>query len=198
MIDFTKWKVGTQVLSDKIIESQTFVTYRNLKSGAEKEFLSPNYPWNDSVWMSEWQFIDQRVVRDSDDPELDLYIEDESGTDYTRDILLANNMIVVTIPDSKEVDHEEMLELIQFHDELQIADCEFYVVCGSLPEDIVDFAQLSNNQLNIYFADATVLKTMVRSNPGIILFHKGKLIKKWPMIDLPDIQEVVDALNNLH
>ena len=35
-------------------------------------------------------------------------------------------------------------------------------------------------------ADAVVLKTMVRSNPGLILLHDGKVVGKWPPTALPD------------
>jgi uncharacterized membrane protein YphA (DoxX/SURF4 family) len=197
LIDFTKWKTGTKVISEEEIESQTFVKYRNINSGEEKEYLSPDYPWKDTVWMREWQFVDQRVVTSGNQIELDLYIEDESGNDLTRDILLSEKMFIVTIPDVQSVDSESRDRIIRFYNDLHITDCNMVVLSGSLPEEILEFKQLSDNQIEVYFADATVLKTMVRSNPGIVLFNEGVIIKKWHIRDIPEITAVVDILSRL-
>ena len=51
------------------------------------------------------------------------------------------------------------------------------------------------NQLAIpyYFTDATVLKTIVRSNPGITLWVNGTVKGMWHHNDTPDAQEVLSA-----
>jgi len=36
--------------------------YRNSETGQEKEYVSPDYPYDDSIWMSQWEFVSQRVV----------------------------------------------------------------------------------------------------------------------------------------
>lgn len=196
MIDFTKWKEGTQVLSDKAIESQTFVSYQNVKTKEVKEFLSPNYPWSDSIWMSEWQFVGQRVVTDEEQVGLDLFIEDESGNDFTKDVLLTEKMMVITIPDISEVKHEKLLKILRLEKDLQQVDIRLTILSGSIPDDLDALRNISDNDSEIYFSDATVLKTMVRSNPGIILFASGRLIKKWHYRDIPEKEEVVNVLRD--
>lgn len=194
MIDFTKWKVGTQVLSDKAIESQTFVSYRNAKTKEVKEFLSPDYPWSDSIWMSEWRFVGQRVVTDEEQVGLDLFIEDESGNDFTKDVLLAEKMMVITIPDISEVSHDDLLKIVRLQHDLQQIDIRLTILSGSIPDEMDALRDILNNDSEIYFSDATVLKTMVRSNPGIIVFANGRLIKKWHYRDIPEREEVVNIL----
>jgi hypothetical protein len=46
-----------------------------------------------------------------------------------------------------------------------------------------------------FFADATVLKTMVRSNPGILLLKDGTVLAKWHYNDTPLTDEVVEIIN---
>jgi len=46
-----------------------------------------------------------------------------------------------------------------------------------------------------YFADATVLKTIVRANPGITLWVDGTVKGMWHDNDTPDAAEVTGLLH---
>ena len=61
VVDFMDWKVGKQMSASSNEETKIYLTYKNKATGEKQEFLSPNYPWNDSVWMSEWEFVQQRM-----------------------------------------------------------------------------------------------------------------------------------------
>jgi hypothetical protein len=45
-----------------------------------------------------------------------------------------------------------------------------------------------------YYADATVLKTIIRSNPGITLWVDGTVKGMWHHNDTPDASEVLELL----
>ena len=42
-----------------------------------------------------------------------------------------------------------------------------------------------------YYSDKTLLKTMVRSNPGLVLLQDGQIMKKWHYNDIPDAAELL-------
>ncbi|PLX13711.1 MAG: DoxX family protein, partial [Marinilabiliales bacterium] len=60
VIDFRNWKEGKNMKTIGEDEAKVYVSYKNKESGEIKEYLSPNYPWNDSVWKQNWEFIGQR------------------------------------------------------------------------------------------------------------------------------------------
>jgi hypothetical protein len=45
-----------------------------------------------------------------------------------------------------------------------------------------------------YYADATVLKTIIRSNPGIALWNNGTVLGKWHHNDTPTASEILELL----
>lgn len=197
MIDFTVWKNGTEVISDKVSEDQVFVTYRNISSGEEKEFLSPNYPWNDSLWMKEWKFKNQRVVSSENNKDFGLFIEDESGNDMTHDLLSSEKMWTIIIPDIHEVRKSQIEVLVDWFSQIETSGGQSAIVTGSLPEEIQIIREVEESIPEVYYADATVLKTMVRSNPGIVLFDHGTLVHKWHFNDLPQKQEIIELQSKL-
>ncbi len=190
LIDFTVWKKGSLVISEEKFENQVFVAYKNHKTGEMKEFLSPNYPWADSVWMSEWAFVGQRVVSEGDDKDFGLFIEDENGQDYTMDLMLNEKQWLITVSDIQELTYQDVQKLVQFTREASIAGAEVVLLSGSLPDEMKIVQEIEPELADIYYADATVLKTMVRSNPGIILFDQGRLIRKWHINDIPSLQTI--------
>ena len=61
-----------------------------------------------------------------------------------------------------------------------------------------EFEQLRHSiQLAIpyYYSDKTLLKTMVRSNPGLVLLNNGVVKGKWHYNDVPDAEEILSILD---
>ena len=58
------------------------------------------------------------------------------------------------------------------------------------PDAIKDFDEATGLGLQYGMADDILLKTIVRSNPGVVLWKNGKILDKWHINKLPDYQEV--------
>ncbi|NNE27135.1 MAG: DoxX family protein [Saprospiraceae bacterium] len=65
-------------------------------------------------------------------------------------------------------------------------------VGGSDKEAIADFNNTTGLNLDYGMADDILLKTIVRSNPGIVLMQDGKILNKWHIRKLPDYEKVAD------
>ncbi|MEP7266356.1 MAG: hypothetical protein ABI844_01930 [Saprospiraceae bacterium] len=70
-----------------------------------------------------------------------------------------------------------------------------YGVTGGLGNvQIKDFAALTHAEFPIYQADDILLKTIMRSNPGLILWKNGKIVQKWHYKHLPGIEELTNLM----
>lgn len=71
------------------------------------------------------------------------------------------------------------------------------VVVGGAGEAMISsFTEALGQEVAVYTADDILLKTIVRSNPGIVLWKDGKIIKKWHYKKVPDYQEIKKAFIN--
>jgi uncharacterized membrane protein YphA (DoxX/SURF4 family) len=64
------------------------------------------------------------------------------------------------------------------------------VVGGAGPETIEEFRHATQTAYPFYMADDILLKTIIRSNPGVLLFKNGKIVNKWHHNKLPSYAEI--------
>ncbi len=81
-------------------------------------------------------------------------------------------------------------ELLSLYDYSQDAGWGFYCLTSSGQQAIATWKEMTGAEYPFCLADAVVLKTMIRSNPGLILLHDGKVEGKWPSTDLPHPNEI--------
>lgn len=181
VIDFMNWKVGKQmnVASDQ--EPQVYVIYRNKETGKTQEYLSPNYPWNDSVWMSQWEFVDQRTVGEAE--YIGFTAMDEEGNDVTDMILNTPNLLMFTSHDVSVITDEEWEMIKKITETAEAKD--YYVVwaLAEMPEEVASLQQEHPYITEVYYGDELEIKTIVRFNPGLIWLDEGLVKDKWSAID---------------
>ncbi len=69
-----------------------------------------------------------------------------------------------------------------------------YAITGpSTASKLNDFRQVAQINYPIYTADDILLKTIIRSNPGVVLLHNGKILDKWHINKLPKEFEKIKA-----
>jgi len=185
VIDFRDWKVGNKMVNDNPLPLKYYLTYKHIETGEEKEYLSPDYPYNDSVWLSQWEFVSQRVV--DPNPILhDLRIEDEEGNDFT-DHIVANPdfqfiLVAYDISKSSSKNMDKIRQILHGSNELGLS---FVVISSSLSEEVKQFKENNLPDGDFYFADDITMMSMIRSNPGLILFKDGVIQDKWHYNDFP-------------
>jgi len=190
VIDFRDWKVGNHINKSSDQAVQFFVTYKNRYTGENKEYLTPNYPWNDSTWLAEWIFVSQRV-EDPNEGSMNLMIEDTLGNDFTRQILdIPDYHLIVVAYNLDQANRKAMQKLQSLYEAASMAGYSFIGLTSTLPEEIVAFTKETGAGFEFYISDDVILKSMIRSNPGLILLRDGVVVKKWHYNDIPDWERV--------
>jgi uncharacterized membrane protein YphA (DoxX/SURF4 family) len=189
-VDFMAWKVGNQINKKATEPIKVFVTYKNIKTGELKEYLSPDFPWNDSTWMAEWKFISQRVIDPNADQAMALRADDESGNDVTGSIIdNPDFQFILVAYDLAATDKEAFMRILPFYKKAEADGYSFVCLTATDFQGIRKFRLANGTAFEFYTADDVVLKTMVRSNPGLILLKNGKVIGKWHYNDFPTYEE---------
>ena len=189
VVDFMDWKIGNDMSPKEAQPADIYLTFKNKETGKTQEYLSPDYPWNDSVWASQWEFVSQRSVGGSQS--LGFAILDDYGEDVTHLLYDTEKLFVFVAPYLKDITEQDLQncsEIINFAREnefnyLWITSVDQQYV-NQLREDFDIFDE-------VYYGDELELKTMVRSNPGLMLIDNGVIIDKWSKIDFPTESKIL-------
>ena len=189
VVDFMNWKVGKQLNVETSGEADIYLIYRNKATGETQEFLSPNYPWNDSVWMSEWEFVDQRTEGGSNF--LGFSALDESGNDVTESILTTEKLLMFTSHDLADVSEKQWEKVKEV---TETAERQGYIVIwvvANEPEFVEQLREQYDFLYEVYYADELEIKPIVRSNPGLVWLDNGLVKNKWSVADFKKAMKVL-------
>ena len=111
-----------------------------------------------------------------------------SNTDY--------NFFLVSY-DLSKADRKVQAQINQFVRHTDEKHLKFIGLTGSLPAETDNFRHDVEAMYDFYTCDQTALKTMIRSNPGLMLMKGGVVIAIWHCNDFPEFKEVeAKYLNN--
>ena len=166
------------------------------KNGEEKEFTLENYP--DSTWT----FVDSKTVVKKagyEPPVQDFAIINlEDGEDLTDRILSDENYFFLMVAHQLQQADDSAFDLINdLYDYCLTHDYGFYCLTSSSEEDIHTWIENTGAEYPFATMDNITLKTIVRSNPGLLLLKKGVVINKWSANDWPDEHELTGLLEDL-
>ncbi|MGC9151245.1 MAG: BT_3928 family protein [Microbacter sp.] len=188
MIDFRPYRIGTH-LPDKMAippgaptneYSTTFILEKN---GVRKSFSLANYP--DSTWT----FIAQqsKLIKKGFTPAIqDFAIHDDHMNDLTDSILHVKHYLFLVISDHlNQMETNHLKELKALHAYAQGYRYGFYLLTGSTDEVAAEFLSKADWRVPVLFADPITLKTVIRSNPGLVLLYDGTVVNKWSNAEFP-------------
>lgn len=190
LIDFLAWKTGNKVTPDRSLPLQVTLTYRNVNTGEEQQFISPNFPFNDPEWLAQWEFVSQCVVDPNPPPSHNLQILDSDMSDMTENFISNPDFqFILVVWDSKNVNTAALNAMNKFYHRTETDGHSFIAIAPTIDEGN-ELRKALKLDYEFYFADDVELKIMVRSNPGLLLMKDGVVLAKWSYRNFPDYDEV--------
>lgn len=200
LIDFRPYHIGMNIKKGMEIpagapQPEFETTFILQKNGVKKEFTLDNYP------DSSWQFVDSKTVQTKEGyvpPIHDFSIQKANGDDITDSVLTAKGYIFLLVsPHLEQADDSNFGDIDLLYEYCQERKIPFYCLTASTKKDIDHWADITGAEYPFCFTDETTLKTIIRSNPGLLLLKDGTIIRKWSHNDLPSSSSLNAPLSKL-
>lgn len=193
VIDFMPYKVGVNIASQTVIPPDAppdiyETTFIYEKDGVQKEFTLNNYPADDTTW----KFVDQKSIlikKGYEPPIHDFSLNSVTEGDIT-DKILSNKGYTLLMVSRKleETDINKLSSGFETGNYCHENGITFYVLSASVFSEIEKY----NSEVQFCTADDTMLKSMVRSNPGYVLLKDGTILGKWSWANVPNKEWFVE------
>ena len=191
-IDFRAYKIGNYIPDLMNPSEELKYSYIMEKEGREYEFES--YPLDESFTFKKIKLLNPEAQ-----PKItDYSLWNETG-DYTNESFLGNKLFIIIHDVNKMGLKGRKLEDFISHLKILVSNINFWIepiiITSSDSKSFNDFKEKYNIEIKNVYGDATVLKTIIRSNPGFFLLRNGTVTGKWHYNKFPDAKEILRRVN---
>ena len=189
--DFRPYHVGANIKAGMEIpegakQPEFETTFILEKNGQRKEFTIDNYP--DSTWT----FVDSKTVQTEEGyvpPIHDFFIQTTDGSEDITDSVLNHKgyAFMLVSRHLEKADDSNFGEIDAIYEYSLVHGYPFYALTASTDDAIAHWREITGAEYNFFLTDETTLKTIIRSNPGLLLIKDGTIIGKWSHNDLPEL-----------
>lgn len=182
--DFRPYKVGVNIPESMFVPEDAPADVYNTtfiyeKGGVQKEFTLENYPKGDSTW----KFVDQKTVLVSKGykaPIHDFSIVDESFNDITEQIIYnPGETYLLIMYDVNKASEEGAKRAEELYQKYKNTNTKFYALTASGDDEVRKFVAKTGITYPFCKTDPITLKTIIRSNPGLMQIKNGVITGKW-------------------
>ena len=201
IFDFRPYHVGMNIkqgmeIPEDAEQPEFESTFLLRKNGETREFTLDNYP------DSTWEYVDTRTVQTKkgyEPPIHDFALTScDTGEDITEQVLTKKGYTFLLVsPRLAVADDSNFGDIDQIYEYAEENGADFYCVTASANDEIERWRDLTGAEYQFCNADETTLKTMIRSNPGLMLLKDGTIIGKWSHNALPQTDDLTAPLQQL-
>jgi hypothetical protein len=213
-MDFRPYKIKTNIKEEmkeceelklpcdeyKVIYTLVEKSTGNTMEMGSKEWIEKKM-WEDKSWELLPEKTESILVKKGyEAPIKDFSIITFDGEDITNQVLEEPRytflVIAYDINNSNNITAAEKIsKLANQSDKIGY---KVYGLTASTYEDTESFRHQVQAMYDYFNADEKTLKTIIRSNPGILLMQNGVIIGKWHVNDLPEMTDLIENYININ
>ncbi|MEL6561294.1 MAG: BT_3928 family protein [Bacteroidota bacterium] len=184
-IDFRTYKVGNHIPTLMKPSGELITEYTVEKDGKQEKFTE--YPSDPA-----YKYISSEELNPEVKPKItDYSIYNDEG-EFT-DASFKGNKLYIVVYDAKKASRQ-ISKINALIKQLESYNIDIAAITASTYDDFENYRHETQLAIPYYYADATVLKTIIRANPGIVLMQNGAVLGKWHNNDTPDVTEVLKRI----
>jgi len=188
--DFIPYNIGDNITQNMIVRDdapKAVIDYHwKFNVNGEEKIITTNgsYPSVEGEYIG----VETETIEEGYEPPIHDFSMEREGEDYTEDLLNEEKLIIFI---SYNLAKAEADGLNKLKNVANLAANKGYKVIGLTASGLEEQLQMSEQyglDFDFYFCDETALKTIVRSNPGILELNKGTILQKLHWNDLEDLK----------
>lgn len=191
LIDFRPYHIGANIpesmrTPDGMPHDEYEIKLIYAKGGENKEFTLENAPYADTNWK--WVETKNILIKKGFEPPIhDFSLISADGDDIAQQLLDDKGYSFLIVSHKlEEADRDALVKINNFAVKALTSGYQVYGMTASTSEVINSVKPWLKPVFNFYATDDITLKTMVRSNPGLMLIKEGTIIGKWHYMNIPD------------
>ena len=197
-IDFRAYKEGVNISEGMTIpegapEAVFDYHWKFNINGEEKVITTQGeYPSSDGEFVA----VETEVVEKGYVPPIHDFTIEKDGENFTEKFLNTPDLIVIIAYDLNKTEWNGWPVIKELTNDALKKGYSVIGLTASGDASVNDLKEKQNINFDFYFTDATTLKTIVRSNPGIVKLHNGTIIQKRHWNDADEIElEMLPSAN---
>ena len=194
--DYRPYAIDKNIINDMTIPKDAKpdvyeVTWKYEVNGVVNDYSPEDKPW--LIEGAKYVDVQRNLISKGYEPPIhDFTIESETLGDITDSVLAAPNSLLFVMYDLTKSNLDALKSIENIINGLSgetLTVVALSATTESQMEEVVNDAGIS---YPFYFTDETTLKTIVRSNPGMLWLKKGTIVGKWHFNDFPEPQNLVN------
>ena len=183
-IDFRAYKTGVNIPVN--MQPSAPLQYTYVMKRGEEVLEFDQYPSDESL-----EFVEMVLKNPDALPKISDFAVWNSESDQT-DFLFAGNKVVILSSNLAKMSSANLDRLTALVKSLEGAPLDVVFVAAAPQEDIDAFLNQQNWSVIGLQADATVVKTIMRANPGVMVLKDGVVLEKYHHNNTPEATDVLD------
>ncbi|MDH6314153.1 putative membrane protein YphA (DoxX/SURF4 family) [Parabacteroides sp. PFB2-10] len=200
ILDFRPYKIGANIpelmsIPEGAAEEEYSYSFVYEKEGKQQTFSLDDIPEEGSGWA----FVESKttLVKEGYIPPVAAFnLYDEQDTDRADEVLSDEKGVFLLIfPKLEKANDDYVDEINSVYDYALDNGLSFYGVTGSGADAVTRWKEYMGADYSFLYADDILLKTIIRSNPGLVLLKEGTVLGKWHYRDIPAEEEVKEVMD---